>query len=197
MSLDDLARRATAFEKSDTEVFQRRARTLQSLWREEMGYEIGEHRRGDKSRPLGSRLPMPWAKETLANYITPTIRDVVRAEVEDADRSKGKLYGKPRIYNDLLSSQPLCFNLFGELTRDLASASKLVAEMTQGRFTGVTAIDFEWSPGRSDDKYTGDRSAFDVFISCMSSAGGRAFIGIEVKYHESLRDKAGRHPPAL
>ena len=99
--------------------FQRRARLLQALWREEQGLPVGEHR----GRRLGSRLAMPAAKEELSNYLTDTIRAVVRAEVLDAARGQGKLYGQPRIFNDLLSSQPLCFNLFGELQQDLPLAS--------------------------------------------------------------------------
>ena len=61
----------------------------------------------------------------------------------------------------------------------------------------VTDIDFEWSPGQGDPKLTGDRSAFDVYISFVTQAGGKGFIGIEVKYHENLTGKAaattGRH----
>ena len=36
-------------------------------------------------------------------------------------------------------------------------------------------------------KYLGNRSAFDVFIQYTSSKGGRAFVGIEVKYHENMK----------
>ena len=85
----------------------------------------------------------------------------------------GKLYGKPRIFNDLLSSQPLCFNLFGELTCDLPLASAVVNSMTDGRFKEVTKIDFEWSPGRRESRYLNDRSAFDVFLRCRTAAGGK------------------------
>jgi len=65
---------------------------------------------------------MPDAKNHLWNYLTDSIRDVVRAEVLGARRGDGKLFGEPRIFNDLLSSQPLCFNLFGELKRNLTLA---------------------------------------------------------------------------
>ena len=54
-------------------------------------------------------------ERTLANYLTPKIRQVVRHEVLGPARSRGKVYGKPRIFNHLLSSQPLCFNLFADL----------------------------------------------------------------------------------
>ncbi len=189
MNIDDLARNLKAYEKTDGSAFRRRARMLQSLWREEQGFQCGEHR----GRQLGSRLPMPWAQETLANYLSEGIRQVVRTEVCDADCRAGKMYGKPRIFNDLLSSQPLCFNLFGELQTDLAALSAVICDLTAGRFTEVHAIDFEYSPGRRDPRYTGDRSAFDVFLKCLTPTGYPGFIGIEVKYHENLKGRAGGH----
>lgn len=193
MDLNELALRLNALEKVDISPFQRRARVLQSIWREEQGFACGEHRHGAASRLLGSRLPMPWAEETLANFITARTREVVRREVCDPARSAGKLYGKPRIFNDLLSSQPLCFNLFGELSFDLGLASGVIGELTGGRFTEVHAISFEHSPGRRDSRYTADRSAFDVFLECQAASGGRGFVGIEVKYHENLLGPASEH----
>ena len=141
------------------------------------------------SRPLGSRLAMPWAQETLANFLTETVRGVVRREVIDEGKSRGKLYGKPRIFNDLLSSQPLAFNLFGELQQDLDLATEVFRSFTGGRMNTVTGIEFEYSPGR----YTGDRSAFDVLVTYMTSDRNPGFAGIEVKYHENLIGKAARH----
>jgi hypothetical protein len=149
MHLDELARRLHALEDSDASLFQRRARVLQALWREEQGFQCGEHQGKGGPRLLGSRLPMPWAQETLANFITPRVQEVVLREVCDPVRSAGKLFAKPRIFNDLLSSQPLCFNLFGELCCDLELASGVVAELTGGRFIDVAAICFEHSPATS------------------------------------------------
>lgn len=169
--------------------FQQRARLLQTLWREEQSLPIGEHR----GRPLGSRLAMPAAENLLTNYLTDTIRSVVRREVLDPKTSADKLFGRPRIFNDLLSSQPLCFNLFGELQQDLSLASRTFGHLTKGRIERVTAIGFEHSPGRRDPKYTGDRSAFDVFVEYETSARARGFIGIEVKYHEALGDPPAEH----
>jgi len=169
--------------------FQRRARLLQALWREELRLPMGEHR----GRPLGSRLAMPAAKEALSNYLTDTIRAVVRREVLDSEKSAEKLYGQPRIWNDLLSSQPLCFNLFAELQQDLVLATRALRRLTLGRIARVTGIKFEHSPGRRDAKYTGDRSAFDVFVEYVTSTGKLGFAGIEVKYHEGLNDKPAPH----
>lgn len=164
-------------------VFQRQLRELQSTWREEQGLPIGEHR----GRPLGSRLAMPVARNELANYLTPTVRDLVRREVIEEREQHDKLYGEPRIFDDLLSSQPLCFNLFGELAADTKAATDVARLLWPTRVSRVTKIDFEHSPGRGDDRYLGNGSAFDVYIEHTTPDGGLGFIGIEVKYHENLR----------
>jgi len=168
--------------------FQRRARVLQSLWRAEQGYKAGTHR----GRLLGSRLPMPWAEESLANYLTDAIRAVVRHEV--TPEAQG-LYAYPRIYDNLLSSQPLCFNLFAELQQDLTLATAVTRDLMGDRVQEVTAVRFEYSPGRGDPRYTGDNSAFDVYLEFSGSAHTRGFMGVEVKYHESLQDREAKHRP--
>ena len=188
MTLDELAKKLDAFENVDGTEFRRRARVLQSMWRAERGYPMGKHKGRQGSRPLGSRLQMPWARETLSNYLTDAIRNVVRAEVMEAEQSRGKLYSKPRIFNDLLSSQPLAFNLFGELKQDLKLCSRLIESMTSGRFRQVDKVEFEYSPSRRDPKLTDDRSAFDVFLQCRGASVKHSFVGIEVKYHENLKN---------
>jgi hypothetical protein len=138
-------------------------------------------------------LCTPWLEETLANYVSETIRQVVRNEVLDRSASRGKLYARPRIFHDLLSSQPLCFNLFAALQQDLALATAVLQILAPGRVAQVTGIEFEHSPGRGDERYTGDCFAFDVYVEYRTSLGERGFIGIEVKYHENLKGKAAQH----
>ena len=53
--------------------------------------------------------------------------------------------------------------------------------MTNGRVHEVTEEDFEFSPGRGDVRFTGDRSAFDVYVRYKTQSNGSGFIGIEVK----------------
>jgi hypothetical protein len=185
---EDLLRSHHAFVKSDNP-FQRTVRLRQALWREERGYPVGLHR----GVPLGTRLKMPDAEEHLWNYLTDGIRGVVRAEVLDPKRSEGKLFARPRIFDDLLSSQPLCFNLFGELKRDLALATRVIARLAPDKIKTVHRIEFEHSPGRREPKYTADRSAFDVYVEYESIGGQMGFMGIEVKYHENLNDALAPH----
>ncbi len=183
------------------EPFQRVLRARQSAWRERAGLPIGLHR----GAPLGSRIAMPFAEHTLANFLSETVRERVRREVLSPDRDREKLFGRPRIFADTLSSQPLCFNLFAELDADHELAGRLVSALladepvphrTEPRGKGegvrVTGIEIEYSPGRGDLRYTGDRSAFDTFIR-YERDGRRGFLGIEVKYHEALREAASPH----
>jgi len=181
-----LARQYDAYESVDQSVFQRRARILQSMWREDQGFPIGIV----NGRRYGARLEMPWAQDSLSNFIGDAAKNAVRNEVIDPVKSEGKLYGKPRIFDNLLSSQPLCFNLFAELQADLSLATAFVRAMGMGQVASVTAIEFEHSPGRGDPAYTGDRSAFDVFVAYSTTGGKTGFLGIEVKYHENLIGKA-------
>lgn len=137
---------------SGDRAWQRGLRLLQSLWRQEQGLPAGVHPRGGgaSSRPLGSRLRLPDAQDWLSNYLTDTIRGVVRDELGRAGEA-GKLFAAPRIYDDLLSSQPLCFNLFEELKADLRVASAFARHLWPGRVETVTRIEFEHSPGRGVD----------------------------------------------
>lgn len=203
-TLKKLAKECRVLVESDN-IFQRKVRILQSLWREEKGFEPGPRHEGSPDEilgpddELGSRLPVNWAEQTLANYLTDTIRNVVREELDAAQRAateqgeKGKVFKRPRVYNDLLSSQPLCFNLFAELQQDLGLATSVFQTLLPGRISEVTGISFEHNPRRSDPDFTDDQSAFDVFVDYSPPAAGKGFIGIEVKYHEDLSGKAAAH----
>ena len=180
----EILERYDAWERrTDVCDFQWKLRLLQSHWRVQRDLPNAFHH----GKRRGAELAMPEAQQTLVNYLTPTIRTVVRREVDGRDRSQGKLFKEPRIYNHLLSSQPLSFNLFGELAEDHELASCVLREMTGGRLARVTAIKFEWSPGRSNERYTNDGSAFDVYVKYEGPAGEPGFLGIEVKYHENLK----------
>ncbi len=163
--------------ESDTD-FAAHARLLQSIWRDRKGYPLLK---------LGNFLEIEFAESSKANFLTENIKQLVTREILISKKTGG-LIGEPRIWNNLLSSQPLCFNLFGELSLNLELATKFFNRLFPTKVNSVTAVKFEYSPGRSDPKYIGDKSAFDVFIE-YARADIRGFIGIEVKYSESLREE--------
>lgn len=189
--LDKLAESLCCLEAVDKNTFQRRARILQALWREQQGFPIGEFR----GRKIGSHLAMPWAEETLANFLDGDIRRVVQDVLDDGGDSDKRVIERARLFSNLLSSQPMAFNLFGHLHLDLALASNVLGEVSGGRVHRVTAVEFEFSPGRGEQRYTGDHSAFDVYVRFTTPTGESGFAGIEVKYHENLADPPARHRP--
>jgi hypothetical protein len=162
--------------------WQRVARRLQSEWRERSGLRAGSH----NGQLLGSRLTIEdGAPPRLAGYLTEAAKRQVQAAVQDADNT-GALLSRPRLWVDLLSSQPLCFNAFGDMAENLEFGSKVFTSLMPEEVSAVTRVRFEYSPGRGDSRYTGARSAFDVFVEA-SGPHGRGFIGIEMKYHESMK----------
>jgi hypothetical protein len=192
-TLEDLCRAHMVLVRSDNE-FQRRARLLQALWREDRSYPAGTYTRPDDALPvgLGSLIELELARTELVNFLTPTIRAIVREELKTRDT--GKLYGLPRLYNNLLTSQALCFNLFGELRAHPDLATCVARRLWPDRVAKVTTVEFEHSPGRGKLAYLGDRTAFDVYLEHDVPGGGRGFIGIEVKYHEDLDDTVPKLP---
>lgn len=162
--------------------WQRTARRRQSQWRLMQGLQAGLH----NGRLLGSRLtPEDGAPPQLAGYVTAAAKRQVQLAVRDAIQT-GALLSRPRLWVDLLSSQPLCFNAFADMAEDLTLATRVFTWLMPEVISSVTAIRFEYSPGRGDPRYTGSRSAFDVFLEAAGPKG-RGFVGVEVKYHESMR----------
>ncbi len=132
---------------------------------------------------------MPDAEAHLWNFLTPAIGDLVQAEYRanlTRSRQQQKVYGYPRLFEDLLSSQPMAFNLFGEMALDLEIATAAARALWPARVDRVERVEFEWSPGRWDARYLNNGSAADVVVFHTTPAGGRGAILVETKYHENL-----------
>ncbi|SDP11682.1 hypothetical protein SAMN05660199_03192 [Klenkia soli] len=160
--------------------WQSELRLRQSRWRQRLGLPAGEHR----GKALGSSLP---AHDRVSNFLTPA----VAMAVEEARGQRGALISAPRIYTNMLSSQPLTFNLFAELAADLDTATSVARRLWPDLVETVTEVRFEWSPGRGDLRFLGNRSAFDVAFAAVDSKGRPTCVGIEVKYHEDLTQDPG------
>ncbi len=160
--------------------WQRVLRLSQALWREERGLPIGTNKKGT---PVGSWVDLEYSRVSGCNFLTPGIRTRVKDDL--ATFSSGERVDGARLYSNLLSSQPLCYNLFAELADDLDLATTLL-QTWWTQVQRVHNIRFEFSPGRGDERFTGTRSAFDVFVEYESLYGKQGFIGIEMKYHERL-----------
>src|SRR3954447_11898418 len=176
------------FEPSDTR-FRACARLLQALWREQHQLPIGTHASPDGTRrKLGSRLS-PAAGRSGANFLSPAVAALTRREV--AYREVGALIREERLWTNLLSSEPLTFNLFGPLRLDLTLASRVLRLLCPDlKRVSVRAVWFEHAPGRGASRYTGDHTAFDVLLGYDTPQGRTGFVAVEVKYAEACQEPA-------
>ena len=109
--------------------FRRRLRYHQSKWREANGHPIGSQPIAPRSdagatRPVGSRLPLDYAKETGATFVTASALDAARARTSFVEPHQS--FDHQRLWAELLWSPTLAFNLFGDLADDLALADRAV-----------------------------------------------------------------------
>ncbi|MFG1243890.1 hypothetical protein V5F31_16060 [Xanthobacter sp. V7C-4] len=180
----DILQRYHVNEFGDTR-FASCARLLQSIWRESRGLAPGWHRgRDGRQRILGSRLDLADARRGR-NLLTPDIARLTRRAT--AYREIGAFIEEQRLWENLLSSQPLTFNLFARCQSARDRGLGLFAHLFPGFFGQVGELAFEHSPGRGDPTYLGDYTAFDLYVSGLAPDGSPAFIAIEMKYSEAMR----------
>jgi len=169
--------------------FRRAARLHQARWREANGHPIGSQPivpRADAAlRLVGSRLPLDYARDTGANFVTPAAFDAANARL--SVREKEQSIDLQRTWADLLWSTTLCFNLFGDLAVDLARADRAVHTWWPDAPGTVCDVRFEHSPGRLDLAYTGSLMAFSVAFVLDLDDGTHGVIGVEVRYHEQSK----------
>lgn len=164
--------------------FQAYYRYRQSLWRKKHKIPVKKNEGQKDDEVYGN-----FTSDPEANFMTDGIRALVNHEL--APENKGdRLIEEARLRSNLLSSQPLCFNLFGELKLNPDKALLFFNMLYDGYFKSIDRIEFEYNPARRDARLTGDRSAFDVFVEYTSASDNKGFMGIEVKYSETLMEGA-------
>ena len=154
--------------------FRRRLRYHQAQWREANGHPIGSQpiapKPGGPPRLVGSRLPLAYAKETGANFLTARALDAAKARTSFIERHQS--FDHQRLWADLLSSVTMSFNLFGDLAADLALADRAVHTWWPDVPGTVREVRFAHSPGRLDPAWLGNLVAF-MSRSCSTSATAR------------------------
>lgn len=193
----DVLRQNHCFENIDrvandaqTTDFKRRARLQQSMWRAARELPIGSQpmrpKQGETGRPLGSRLEVDFAYRSELNFLNEAARSAVRRRLESPQPHQ--TLNRDRLYCDLLSSMPMCFNLFGALQDDVSLADRAVHAWWRDVPGKVVAVHFEWSPGRRiEGRFLENASAFDVAFELDLGEGKRGIFGVETKYHEDCR----------
>ncbi len=159
--------------------FTARMRRHQSWYRAAVLREPCGTDKGTTTR-RGSQLTTE-AGERGRNFVTDEIFEVARRRVEGR---RGTL-DPDRLFRNMLSSQPMCFNLFAPLVADEERAARLLAPIVGGPIARVPVREIEWAPAPPAD-YLADRTAFDVYFEVERPDGARIALGIETKLTDSF-----------
>ncbi len=122
--------------------------------------------------------------ERGANFLTPEIFAVAKRRLAE---NSGVVERFRLLYN-MLSSQPMCFNLFAPLADDLEMATRLIAALLPGEVAEVLAVVLEFNPVPAS-AYLNDRTAFDAYVEWRRPDGQMAFMGFETKLSEPFSQK--------
>jgi len=145
---------------------------------EERGAHLGSYLRAD-------------AAESGRNFISPQVhllalREFLLLREEDA------AVDEDRLMTNTLTSMCLVANAFGPLALDTQLATAVFRQMLPEFVHSVERIAFEHSPGRRDDRFLADRSAFDVAVHITTPDGEAGIVYAEVKYSEEMAGPVAR-----
>ena len=166
--------------------FRRRVRYHQARWREANGHPIGTQpivpRPGTPARPVGSRLPLDYARETGASFLSKEALAAARARTSVVEAHQS--FDHQRLWADLLWSPALAFNLFGHPAADLELADRAVHTWWPQAPGRVAEVRFAHSPGRFDPAYLNSLRAFDAAFVLDLADGTQGILAVDVNYHE-------------
>ncbi|TXM95371.1 hypothetical protein [Methylobacterium sp. WL116] len=174
------------------------ARLKQSLWREEQGLAPGFHRPGGRrdlpAITLGSTL-LPADAGRGCNFLSPAVHAFVRRSL--VLREEGACINYERLHRNLLSSEPLCFNLLAPLALNLDLATAVFRRLLPNFVHLVEGIRFETAPSRdrSDPRFLADRTAYDAAVNVISMDGESATVFVETKLSEGASGPAATLRP--
>ncbi len=166
---------------NDKDSWTKRNRFHQSWWRTfVLNLPQGDHpiKKGEK---IANTIP----NDTDKNFLNENIKKAVYETLREREQQKGKgIIDVNRLKNNLLSSQPLAFNFFGEFKFNLDLAlifiQKIIPEITK-----VNKVMFEF--GDVNGILT-DNSAFDIALEVQKNED-KGIIGFECKYTDTFSDK--------
>ena len=182
-------------------------RRLQSIYRYEIGEEIRPYTdRYGNVHYYGNYISNGEnPKEGCwKNFLTEHAFNYAKDRVEH--KKKYETIEGDRLFNNLLSSQPMAFNLFCPLRQMREESPETATKVIKAALPGypihiVTEVELEFIP-ENHMELTGDKSAMDAIIRFEDEHGKKGFIAVETKYSENLgtnvaydKDKDGKKIP--
>ncbi|RKD90426.1 PGN_0703 family putative restriction endonuclease [Mangrovibacterium diazotrophicum] len=164
-----------------------RMRLHQSWWRAfVLAEEQGQHPM-KKDELIGSSILN--GETSYSNFLDDYAKRAVKEELDGRGSASKGMISESRLFNNLLSSQPLCFNFFGRLKYKPELATAALKPFFPA-IEQATDIHFEFAPNAAQN---GDNSAHDVAIEFKTAAGKLGLIGLECKYTEPFSPKEYRN----
>ncbi|WP_426571321.1 PGN_0703 family putative restriction endonuclease [Aquihabitans sp. McL0605] len=163
-----------------------RYRRLQSWYREvQLGARPGQW----PGRPAGTLLGSMLSADDVGvqpdlNFLHPAAFEHACERIKDVPGENGAL-DPVRLTHNMLSSMPLCFNLFAAISSEPGFLA-LFQRLFDPAATAVDRLVCEWAPPPS--QHLQDRTAFDAIVF-YERADGPAFVGVETKYTEPFSQR--------
>jgi hypothetical protein len=130
-------------------------------------------------------LPLDYAMETGANFLTPGAFAAAKARAAVVERHQS--FDHQGLWADLLSSLALAFNLFGEVAADAKRADVAVRTWWPDTPGTVLEIRFAHSPGRLDPEYLNSLRSFNVAVDLDVDDATHGVLAVDTKYHERMK----------
>lgn len=174
--------------------FTKKCRLLQSVFREELNEPMGVGPwRTSKNRQISM---IADGVVTGKNFVNEFVFGYAKQRVEN--KLPNETIDEYRLFNNLLSSQPMAFNLFcpliSMLERGLQNAvdSIVCAIFPDFDIDTVTGVGLEYL--HTDvENYLNDKTAMDAIIRYTDHEGLPCFIAIETKYTDVLGLNSARN----
>lgn len=128
---------------------------------------------------------------TGSNFISSIAFSYAKERVLDKKTNRSLTIDEYRLFNNMLSSMPMCFNLFSDLRHLLSKNPEAATEIVKHLFRELPWIyklvdlQVEFIPTPIKD-YTNDKSAFDAMLIVQDQKGKKGLISIETKYTDIL-----------
>jgi hypothetical protein len=117
--------------------------------------------------------------------VTTAALEAVRARTAIVEREQS--IDHQGLWADLLSSEALAFNLFGNLAADPSRADRLVHAWFVDAPGRVTEVRFLHSPGRLDPQWLNSLRQFDAALVLSRDDGSHGIVAVDVTYHDRLK----------
>lgn len=176
----DLKRQIGVLPKGESS-FKKRIRFHQGWWRAFVLDEDEGNNPVQKGEQVCNTILNGSDDPHRKNFLSRKIVRAVLQTIEERKKAGSGILEENRLFNNLLSSQPLCFNFFGELKEDKVLALNVLRQFWP-ELTEVKNVMFEYAP---EENHTSDNSAFDVAFMVMEGTQC-GIVGLECKYTDAF-----------